>query len=384
MRLIAQYNPRFYPIIGGGETHISNLVKSMKDFNFEIITNALPSNSLKEKFSGNTLIRRFLPYDRSLISSNNLIPSKYYFPYRLMNDIIRIYRQKQFIKDSNYDIIHFHGIGFSGNLLRADSWINTLLLSRCINNFDYVDTPKILTIHNLFSPLATNTFYEKYEHYIIDQFDDIICVDRNIENYVKNYIELKGHDKKIWFIPNSVDLDKFPFSKIELKKKLRIGFVGRFEYSRGIDLLQQLIKKLPDFCELHITCKPFRINENPNIHFHGVIPEDDVPIFLKSVDIIFNPVLVEGISRITLEAMSSGRPVIMLDKGDRYPVIQSITGYIIKEDINDLLYLLVKINNNREELQKLSKTARKIVEDEFGNDVIIPKIKKIYEDLIIG
>ncbi|MCZ7395504.1 MAG: glycosyltransferase family 4 protein [Candidatus Methanoperedens sp.] len=381
MRLIAQYNPRFNPIVGGGETYISNLVESMKNYNFEIITNALPGHPLEEKFSENTLIRRFLPYDRSLIPFGNSALSKYSFPYRIMTDIIRIYRKNQFIGNSSYAIIHFHGMGFGGNLLRVDKWIKTLFLSKYID-FNWISIPKVLTIHNLFSPLTDNAIFEKYEHYIIDQFENIICVDKNIESYVNNYLKSKNQNKKISFIPNSVDLNRFSFSKIEQRKKLQIGFAGRFERSRGIVFLQKLIKNLPDFCELHLTCNPIQIHNNSNIHFYGSLPENKIPIFLKNIDILFNPVIAEGISRITLEAMSSGRSVIMLDKGNRHPIIHGKTGYLVKEDINDLINLLEHIKDNRDDLQKLGYNARKIVEDEFSNEVIIPKIEKIYEDLL--
>lgn len=71
----------------------------------------------------------------------------------------------------------------------------------------------------------------------------------------------------------------------------------------------------------------------------------------------------------------------MLDKGNRYPTIHGKTGYLIKEDINELLSLLEYINDNRSELEKLGRNARKIVEEQFSTDVIIPKIKKIYENL---
>ena len=147
-------------------------------------------------------------------------------------------------------------------------------------------------------------------------------------------------------------------------------------------MLLTLIDNLPDFCELHITHNPIKTKNNANVHYHGTLKENEVPSFLENIDILFNPVLAEGISRITLEAMSCGRPVIMLDIGDRYPTIHGKTGYLINEEIGELISLLRHIHENRGELMKLGENARRIVENEFSNEVIIPKIKKIYEDLI--
>ncbi|AKB30498.1 Glycosyltransferase [Methanosarcina siciliae T4/M] len=381
MKTIAQYNPRFSPCIGGGETYVSNLVLNIKKYNFNIITNSLPYSPLEENFSENTLVKRFLPYDRNLLPFNNFIISKLSFPYRFCSDILRLQRKNEYLKKSTYDLIHFHGIGFCNNLLRVDTWINSMIFSKFID-FSEINTPKVITIHNLFSSLNNNPIFEKYELNMIDQFESIICVDKNIEIYVKNYSCLMNKDKKIHFIPNSVDINKFSFSELELKDKLVIGFVGRFEYSRGIDILKLLIENLPNFCELHITCNQILGVNNPNVYFHGILPENDIPSFIKSMDIIFNPVLVEGISRITLEAMSCGRPVIMIDKGDRYPVFNGKTGYIIKENIDELLFLLEYLYDNENKLKEIGYNARQTVEREFSNEVIIPKIIRIYDELI--
>ena len=381
MTKIAQYNPRFFPIVGGGETHVSNLVNGMKDYNFEIITNALKNSPLNEQFSDNTLIRRFLPYDMSLIPFENSVISKYSFPYRLMTDVLRIWRKNKYLESSDCALVHFHGIGFGNNLLRADKLLNSSFLMKLID-FSSINKPKILTMHNLFSAFSDKPIYEKYEHFIIDQFENIICVDRNIENYVNDYVNSTNQHKNVWFIPNSVDIDKFHFSKIEQKDKIRIGFVGRFEHSRGIDLLRKLIENIPDFCELHITSNPIEGNNNSNIHCHGVLQENEVPHFLENIDILFNPVLAQGISRISLEAMSCGRPAIMLDIGDRYPIIHDKTGYLIDGEIGELISLLEHIHENMGELNKLGENSRMIVENEFSNEVIIPKIKQIYEDLV--
>lgn len=381
MKTIAQYNPRFSPCVGGGETYVSNLVLNIKKYNFDIITNSLPGFLLEEVFSENTLVKRFLPYDRNLSPFNNSIISKLSFPYRFSSDILRLRKKNKYLKKSTYDLIHFHGIGFCNNLLRVDTWTKTMIFSKLID-FSEINTPKVITIHNLFSSLNPDPVFKTYEQNIIDQFECIICVDKNIETYVRHHSNLINKYKKIYFIPNSIDIDKFSFSKIESKNKLVIGFVGRFEYSRGIDMLKLLIENLPNFCELHITCNQIQGVNNPNVYFHGFLPENDVPSFIKNVDIIFNPVLVEGISRITLEAMSCGRPVIMIDKGDRYPIFNRNTGYIIKENIDELLFLLEYLYDNENELKEIGYNARQIIEKEFSNEIIIPKIIRIYDELI--
>ncbi len=299
----------------------------------------------------------------------------------MISDILRIKRKNKYLGNSDYDLIHFHGISFCNNFMRVDELLGRLFLLKIIN-FNSINIPKILTMHDIASPFFDNKIFEMYEHHIIDQFENIICVDKVIEGFVLNYLNSTKQDKKVWFIPNSIDIEKFRFSELKFTKKLKIGFVGNVEYLRGMSFLYQLMENLPDFCELHIVSpiKPEKIK--PNVHIYGSLPPHRISEILKGIDVLFNPLIQECITRIALEAMSCGRPVIMFDIGDRYPVIHCKTGYLLKKDINEVFSLLEYINDNKEELRKLGKNARRIVEEEFSNEVMIPKIKKIYENLI--
>jgi glycosyltransferase involved in cell wall biosynthesis len=385
LRKILQYNPRFYPIIGGGELYIANIVRGIKEYYFDIITNALSGYPLRERFSNNAQVLRFLPYDWNLISSHTKKLDKALFPYRLLSDIIRLRKKYAYLKKSKFDLLHVHGIGFEVNFLRVDSWLKFPILTKLID-FTFVSAPKLLTMHNLISPFMNNSVAKKFEHHIIDQFDNIIAVDKNIQSYVEEYVEDTNQDKKIWFIPNSVDTKLFTFTEAIENKKLKIGFIGRLERSRGLKLLYNLIRNLPDYVEMHVIgagsatyMDRFKSNiDISKIHFYKNVKNEDIPKILSKVDVLFNPVLAEGISRITLEAMSCGRPVIMLDKGDRYPIMHNHTGYLISENTIELFELLQYLQDNKNELQKIGKNARKIVEREFSNDVVIPEIKKVY------
>jgi len=384
-KIIGHYNPRFYPTMGGGEVYVANIVQAFPDYHFEIITNALNNCDLDEQFLENSRILRFTPYDHNVVPFKNKKLSKISFPYRVLSDVIREKKKHAYIKKSKLHLLHVHGIGLEGNFLRVDMWAHRQFFTKILN-FNFVDVPKLLTIHNLVSPFTNNPVAKKFEHYLIDQFDNIITVDKNIYLYVKNYAETKN----VWFIPNSIDISKFKFTApIEETDVLKIGFVGRLEHSRGLEYLQKLIQNLPENIEMHVVGagnENYISNFNSNIdmskiNFYTNMGNEDVAHFLSSIDVLFNPVTAEGISRITLEAMSCGKAVIMLDKGDRYPIIHNNTGYLFR-DHDELIVLLQHLQSNRSELKMIGKNARKIVENEFDNTVIMPKIKKIYDDLI--
>jgi len=254
-----------------------------------------------------------------------------------------------------------------------------------LTDFSYVE-PKILTVHGLSCLMTDDPLIKEQELTFINQFENIICVDQRLYEFFKDNLE----QKRIWLVPNSIDTKKFKFTPLSHDKNLRVGFIGRLEKSRGISLLYDFIDNLPSYAEVHvlgagnsIAIKKFQSRVDvTKIHFETNISYEDVHAFYRKFDVLLNPVIAEGISRVTLEAMSSGRPVIMLDKGNRYPVINKETGYLINDDIEELLNLLRYIHENEDELKAVAKNARVIVEKEYDNSVIIPKIGDIYGDII--
>jgi hypothetical protein len=70
----------------------------------------------------------------------------------------------------------------------------------------------------------------------------------------------------------------------------------------------------------------------------------------------------------------------MIEKGDRTPVINGKTGFLVDKSISSVINVLESVNNNVELLQKISLNARNAIISGYCNEVIIPKIKKIYID----
>jgi glycosyltransferase involved in cell wall biosynthesis len=379
---VVQYYDRFKPLIGGVETHIENIIQS-PNIEFEVITNAIPDQPLKQIYSKNATIRRFTPYDRTNYPYKNKTKSRMSFPYRVMTDVIRNNNKIKYLKKSKFDILHVHGPALSMNLQRIDGWIKKPILTRNIP-FNSITKTKILTMHGLFSPYTSNPFAEKYEKNLVMSFDRVICVDEIVQKKVISY----GHTNTI-LLPNAVDTTTYSFQPLKDTKMLKVGFVGRLDKDRGLEYLEELITIQPKFIELHIAGSVNshmldrfnRKHTDAKIIFHSNVPNEKMPEFYKNIDILFNPVIVEGISRVTLEAMACGRPVIMLDRGNRYPVINGKTGYLVTQSISDIVALLDDIQNNKETLPTIAENARKIVEKEYSNKVIIPKIEKIYENL---
>lgn len=387
---VIQWLDKFYPPLGGGPASILTLMNGLKEIEFEVITNASFEYPNLQQYSSNVSIRCFLPYDVTQRSFYKELTKPLYFPYKVASEYVRFKNKKKFLINAEYDILHVNGPELNYGFITFDRLLHRPFLQK-ISRFDFVNKPKVLTLRGTPS-LQTNNYADLCnERQIIEMFDTIICVEKYIYHKLREQDKLTDMGINVFYIPNSVDINIFDYNVPKYSEKLKLLFIGRLAPVRGLNLIYDLIQNLPNYVELIIIgsgtsnrIKEFRsrIEGKRNVTFYQNVRNNLVSKYIKDCDIILNPVKVEGISRVSLESLACGRPVIMLDKGNRYPVINGKTGYLIKEDINELLSLLDSINTNKEELQRFGQRGRKIIENEFSNEVVLQKIENIYKELI--
>lgn len=385
---VAHYTDYYYPLLGGVQTHIDTIVNSMLNYNHVIITNEIPGCEIQANILKNSNIIYFPPIDRRYCPKYNLPLHRLLFPWRLIADFRRNRTKAKYLNNGDYDLLHVHGPAINMNYLGVDTRLRSCFLTKQ-SYFPRINKPKILTLHGLFSPYSSNPVAKEYEEYLINQFDTIICVDKSIHSFIMRYLDVYEKTKNVLFIPNSIDTHKFQLGESSNPAgPLQVGYVGRLESPHGIELLMKLIDKIPDWIDLHIVAAGdecaidalrSRIHSS-NIYLNSNVKYSDMPLFYRKVDVLFNPVLFEAITRVSLEAMASGRPVIMADIGDRYPVIQNKTGYLVKNDIEDVFRTLWWIYNNKDKNVSIGKNARELIELEYSNRVIMQKISAAYED----
>jgi len=385
MKKIVIYAPNWYPFLGGIATHIEQIIVGIPEYSFDIITNAVAGQPVKEKFRNNTLIIRIGPDDLTLSHPGFEKLPKYYYPQIVFNHVRRIRRKMNVLKINRFQVLHVHGPVVEPSSFHLDTKFHTTFFSS-LSNFSKIKCKKVITCHGLASHFNKSPEVKNIETRLLNQFDRIICVDEYVYEDAKKMIEDLG---KITFIPNSVDTSVFSYKEMEKHSELTIGYIGRLSVEREFSLVEELIEKKPDYMKLLLVIagSDKKVKEvmskykSPDIKVLPNVPPSELPKHIYDMDILLNPVSYEGSSRATLEAMSCGRPAIMLDIGNRYPIIDNENGFLIKNDVNELLKLLDELKNSKEKLQQMSVRARKIIENEYSNEVIIPKIKRIYDSV---
>ncbi|MCK4734702.1 MAG: glycosyltransferase family 4 protein [Methanophagales archaeon] len=393
---IAHYYDRFFPYWGGVETHIANIVDNIPEVRFEVITNQLPNTAKLEKYQSNCVIKRFGPVEKHPVRSSKVIRKlKIDAVPSVLGEIVRVRKRINYLKKSNNDLIHIHAPFLSTSLFYFDiRHFGRSVLTKFLD-FSGLKKPCVLTIHasylkNEEDPIDYDTIpiYKDYFKRLLEPADDIIVVENYLYNYLKYYLEKHNIDKNLHLIYNSVDTDFFEYKENRIGDKLKVLYVGRIE--KSINYLIRFLDNIPSFVEFDIVGSGPHKNfveiekhvVRKNVKRYKDITIDRLIRLYQEANIVWNPVTFESISRVTMEAMSCGRPVIMIEKGDRTPVIHGETGFLVDKSINSVITVLEQVFNDDELLQKLGENARRAIVSNYSNQVIIPKIKRIYIEAV--
>jgi len=223
---------------------------------------------------------------------------------------------------------------------------------------------------------------------VLNKIDVITVFSHNIQ---ANLIEAGVSNNKVVFIPPSVDLDKFPFREDRKHKVLRIIYVGRIDRMKGIfDILKvakflrheplefYLIGEGPD---KGLVKKKIYTNKCTNISLLPSVNHEDVPRILRDADIFLHPTYDDEFPSSLLEALASGLPCISTPVGEIPEIIKNdINGFLVSPgNIKGISNAILALQDFQKRTA-FSRAARRIAE-KYSDDIIIPKLLRIYSRL---
>ena len=280
--------------------------------------------------------------------------------------------------------------------------IKPIILSGIISFF--FKTKNIITITGLGTAFETNTnkFITKIAIFLysisINQKDHIIFQNKYDLDYFKKNKIISDKNNCYIFPGSGVNLEYFEYKKLKNNKKCTFTYIGRLLKSKGINYFLNTIKLYfnntnnIEFCILgefeNINDFDYNLfNELKNskkiIHYNH---HDDIRKIIYKSDCIVLPSYREGTSKVLLESMSCGRPIITSNvPGCDHLVNNNLNGFLC--DINDLSSLknaILKFESlNSDSRQKMSTNCRKFVESNFDENLVINNycdiIKKLDE-----
>ncbi|HEY8389001.1 MAG TPA: glycosyltransferase family 4 protein [Parasegetibacter sp.] len=184
-------------------------------------------------------------------------------------------------------------------------------------------------------------------------------------------------DNKIIELPAGIEEDWIADAIKPTSGIRRFVFVGRFERRKGIQELQEVIKKLHGYLcfEFHfIGPIPEELQlKLPGVKYHGSI-RDKEPLqqVLQASHVLVCPSYAEGMPNVILEGMANGCSVIATDVGAVNHLVDETVGWLIppadKNQLEDAIRKAVSIDDS--ELDQLRKNGLQRIRDQYTWDTI--------------
>lgn len=232
--------------------------------------------------------------------------------------------------------------------------------------------------------LITNFLYKKS----MKNVDGLFCLNKYDVGFFRSHKYI--NDDKIHCIPGiGVDLERFKYT--DVTNFSRFVFVARMLKEKGVEefcRMASIVKK--DYPEAEFEMYGAEEKETSDcikeyastgaVKYCGIT--SDVAMVLRESTALILPTYREGASRIIMEAMACGRPVIASNTiGCDHLVDDGKTGYLVAvKDVDGLVKAVKRLIDSRETVINMGNNGRKKAVDVFDAEKINEKICKIVED----
>ncbi|MFA4872450.1 MAG: glycosyltransferase [Patescibacteria group bacterium] len=195
--------------------------------------------------------------------------------------------------------------------------------------------------------------------------------------------------RRLEVIPNFIDAKEFLPTQDIGDAML---YVGRLSEEKGIHILLESVKQLPDVSFIIAGSGPLeRLVRDCaanclNLRFLGQVPHCELArLYVQARAVIVPSLACEVFPMVILEAGAAGRPVIAFDKGGINEIIED--GYngklISNEHDNEMLLCAIKeMEENMAHCLQLGINARTKINNLFNTKFHINKIIKLYSSLL--
>ncbi len=366
----------YFPYVGGAELAVKEITDRIKNFHFDLITFRFDRKLPKAEKIGNVIVYR-------------VGGLKLFFPF------IAFFKGLTLHKKYNHQIIWSvmaNRAGFAALFFKFFHPDVKFLLT--LQEGDVLDYPKQRA--GILWPFVKFLFQR-----IFTKADYIQAISHYLANWAKNM----RATCPIEVVPNGVDIDKFKsqisnLKSQNLKRELNLKsddkiiittsrLVEKNAVGDIIEALQYLpanIKLLilgagPEEQNLKLKIKNLKLRDR--VLFLGYISHKELPKYLGISDVFVRPSLSEGLGSSFLEAMAAGIPVIATPVGGIPDFLKNgETGLFCEvnnpKSIAEKVKILLENNDLRE---KIIKNAKEMVLRDYDWDLIVEKMKNIFNKL---
>jgi glycosyltransferase involved in cell wall biosynthesis len=160
---------------------------------------------------------------------------------------------------------------------------------------------------------------------------------------------VRGTTTRVVVVPNAVDSMTYDPLPVEDHRPLRLLFVGRFAFNKGLDILVAVARRLEQegrTNDIHFQLvgdgpllAGYRAQGLPsNIQLMGRVDDDGLDALYRNSDAFILPTRFEGMPTVVLEAMARARPIVVSDVGATAELVDKRNGYLLPPGDPDELH----------------------------------------------
>lgn len=356
--------------IGGGESHVLDLVKGMNKAEFEPIVLSFTDGPMVDRLKGmgvkTYVVETLKPFN---LTTYNAV--------------------KEILKNEEIDILHAHG---------------TRALSNTVFPAKSLGLPIAYTVHGWSfhqdQPFHIRRMRELSEKFLTDQVNVTISVSQSNQ---RDGIE-RFHMKRSRVINYGIDLQRFNPDKpmTDLRSELGIepgktvvGYLVRMTVQKDpltlVRAIAEVAKKTRNIQFLFIGDGDLKqasldlakeLNVTDMIRFHAF--RTDIPEVLNTFDIYTLPSLWEGLPIGMLEAMAMRKAIVATPvDGTKEAILEGQNGLLVPCKSHEALAAAILRLHESKEMQKvLGENARQTVENTFDVNLMVKNNENLYRELV--
>ena len=310
----------------------------------------------------------------------------------LFSELKTISTLYSYYKKYNPDIVHHVAIKpvIYGTLVAQ--FIGSIKIVNAMAGLGYIfisNKKKVKLLRFFIHQLFRFLFRSKNSQLILQNKDDL-------EYFLKN--KLVNNDNVAIIRGSGVNIEQFTFMN-EVKDTPIVMLASRMLWDKGVGEFVDAAKILKD---KKINARFVLVGENDpenpasipegqlnEWHESGVIEywgeQTKMHEVLPRASIICLPSYREGLPKVLLEAASCSRPIIATDvPGCREIVHNGKNGILVPiKNSNSLANAIKELIDNPEKRKSMGTNGRRLVENEFSEEIVVSQTLKVYQELLV-
>jgi len=239
----------------------------------------------------------------------------------------------------------------------------------------------VVSVHAVYGwlyELAGGGLLPRFLAWTLRGADQVLCLS---EASRREILRLGLADDRVGTFTYWIDQERFkPMDKAACRQatgipdRFTVLFVGRLIPVKGVELLLEVARQLPDVQFAFAGDGPLQerlaqaARQMPNVVFVGKVPNESLPPYYNAADLLCVPSQYEeGFGRILIEALACGCPVVASNRGGIPEAVDSTVGVLVDPPTaGNFRDVIAGLRADRARLEALRRNSRPYAERRFS------------------